>query len=41
MKGEELSFLVFVDFSKAFDTIAHDTLITTMHHQGFSKDFLS
>ena len=41
MKYGELSLLVFVDFSKAFDTIAHDTLIKKMYQQGFSKDFLS
>ena len=40
MKHGELSQLVFVDFSKAFDTIAHDTLMK-MHQKGFSKDFLS
>ena len=37
MKQWELSLLVFVDFSKAFDTIAHDTLIMKMHQQGFFK----
>ena len=37
----KLSLLVFVDFSKAFDTIAHDTLIMKMHQQGFSKEFLA
>ena len=41
MKYGELSLLVFVDFSKAFDTIAHDTLIMKMYQQGFSKEFLS
>ena len=40
MKCGELSLLVFIDFSKAFYTIAHDTLITKMHQQGFSKEFL-
>ena len=41
MKYGELSLLVFVDSSKAFDTIAHDTLIMKMYQQGFSKQFLS
>ena len=41
MKYGELQLLAFVDFSKAFDTIAHDTLIMKMNQQGVSKEFLS
>ena len=41
MKFGKLSLLVFLDFSKASDTIAHDTLIMKMHNQGFSKQVLS
>ena len=41
MKVGELSLLVFVGFSKALDTIEHNTLIMKMHKQGSSKQFLS
>ena len=36
----EVTLIVLVDFSKAFDTIAYDKLISKMHQQGFSKSFL-
>ena len=40
MNAREITIVVLVDFSKAFDTIAHDVLISKMHKQGFSKSFL-
>ena len=40
MHSREISLVVLVDFSKAFDTIAHEVIITKLHEQGFSKSFL-
>ena len=40
MKSGELSIIVLIEFSKAFDTISHETLIKTLHKCDFSKDFL-
>ena len=40
MKSGDLSIIVLIDFSKAFDTISHETLIQTLHKFDFSKDFL-
>ena len=40
MKSGELSIIVLIDFSKAFDTISHETLIQTLHKCDFSKDFM-
>lgn len=40
MKAGEVTLLVMVDFSKAFDTICHNTLIKKMKGMGFSKQFL-
>ena len=31
---------VFADYSKAFDTVAYETIPTKMHSIGFSKDYL-
>ena len=40
MHAREISIVALVDFSKAFDTIAHDIVIKKLHKQGFSKRFL-
>ena len=40
MKSGELSIIVLIGFSKAFDTISHEMLIHTIHKYDFSKDFL-
>ena len=40
MKAGEVTLIVLVDFSKAFDTLCHHTLIKKMDQLGFSKDFL-
>ena len=40
MNASELSIIVLIDFSKAFDTISHDTLVKTLHKYGFSREFL-
>ena len=41
MKSGEVIIIVLVDFSKAFDTICHQTLIAKRSKLGFSKDFLN
>ena len=41
MNAGEISIIGLIDFSKAFDTISHDTLIRSLHKMGFSRDFLS
>ena len=41
MNAGEISIIVLIDFSKAFDTVSHDTLIRSLHKMGFSNDFLS
>ena len=40
MKAGELTLIVLIDYSKAFDTICHYTLIEKMSKLGFSKQFL-
>lgn len=40
MKAGEVTLVVLVDFSKAFDTICHHSLIKKMSKLGFSKQFL-
>ena len=41
MKSGEVTLMVLVDFSKAFDTINYETLIAKMHQMGFSQSFLN
>ena len=40
MKSAEITFAVFVDFSKAFDTINFNILIHKLHSLHFSKNVL-
>ena len=40
MKSGEVTLATLVDFSMAFDTIAHDKVITKLHKLGFSSEFL-
>ena len=40
MKSGEVTLATLVDFSKAFDTLAHDKVITKLHKLGFSPQFL-
>ena len=40
MKSGELSIIMLISFSKAFDTISHEMLMHTIHKYDFSKDFL-
>ena len=37
MNAGEISIIVLIDFSKAFDTISHDTLMGSLHKNGFLK----
>ena len=39
-KGREVTHMVLADFSKAFDTVCFKTVITKLHHLGFSKNVL-
>ena len=41
INAREISVVVLVDFSKAFDTVAHDVIISKLQKLGFSKDFLN
>ncbi|XP_057290201.1 uncharacterized protein LOC130612880 [Hydractinia symbiolongicarpus] len=41
MKANEVTLMVLIDFSKAFDTICHNKLIKKMASQGFSAHFLT
>ena len=38
MKRREVTLMVLADFSKAFDTVCFKTVITKLHHLGFSKN---
>ena len=40
MKSREVTLATLVDFSKAFDTIAHDKVIAKLHKLGFSPELL-
>ena len=40
MKSGEVTLAMLVDFSKAFNTIAHDKVITKLHKLGFLPEFL-
>ena len=40
IKSGEVTLATLVDFSKAFDTIAHDKVVTKLHKLGFSPEFL-
>ena len=40
MQKGEVTMAVFADYSKAFDTVAYETIPTKMHSIGFSKDYL-
>ena len=40
MKSGDITLAMLVDFSKAFDTITHDKVITKLHKLGFSPEFL-
>ncbi len=40
MKKGEVTFAVTADFSKAFDTVAHETVLLKLHQLGFSKNSL-
>lgn len=41
MKKGEVTIVVIADFSKAFDTVAYQTIINKLHHIGFSKNTLT
>ena len=41
MKRDEVSLMVFADYSKAFDTVCFKTVLTKMHALGFSNEFLT
>ena len=40
MKCSKVTMIVLVDFSKAFDTVAFETVLKKLHALGFSKSFL-
>ena len=40
IKRREVTLMVLADFSKAFDTVCIKTVITKLHHLGFSKNVL-
>ena len=40
MKKGEVTLMVLADFSKAFDTVPYETLISKLSSLGFSKSFL-
>lgn len=40
MKRREVTLMVLADFSKAFNTVCFKTVITKLHHLGFSKNVL-
>ena len=40
MQRGEVTMAVLADFSKAFDTVAYETVLKKMHSIGFSKDYL-
>ena len=40
MKKGEVTLAVMADFSKAFDTVAHETVLLKLHQLGFSKNSL-
>ena len=40
MKRGEETMIVLADFSKAFDTVAFETVLKKLHALGFSKSFL-